>query len=131
MVLAPDCLAVVLSALVFYYSFLPPIYSLAAKPEQVPRFIIFVVSTLFVGALSAAQRGATESLRRARDKLHETVEELRRTNKALGESEAYLADAQALSHTGSFGWVGGDLSGLWIRSAAQTNRSVGSRTSSP
>jgi transcriptional regulator with PAS, ATPase and Fis domain len=100
----PGLLAVVLSALDFYYRVLPPMYSLASKPEQIPRFIIFLVSAGFVGALSAAQRAAMESVRRAHDKLNETVQELKRSNEALAKSEAYLADAQALSHTGSFAW---------------------------
>lgn len=107
----PGLLGVSLSALVFYYSFLPPIYSLALKPEQIPRFLVFAVSALFVGALSAAQRSATESLRQARDKLSETVQQVKRANEALVESEAYLADAQTLSHTGSWAWspVSGDI----------------------
>jgi DNA-binding NtrC family response regulator len=100
----PGLLAVILSAGSFYYGVLPPVYSFAAKPAEVPRFIIFAFSALFVGSLSAAQRSATESLRRARDDLKETVQELRKTNEALGKSEAYLAEAQTLSHTGSFGW---------------------------
>ena len=100
----PGLLACILSAFAFYYGFLPPIDSFAAKPLEIPRFIIFVVSTIFVGSLSAAQRRATESLRRARDELDQTVQELKRTNDALGKSEAYLAEAQTLSHTGSFGW---------------------------
>jgi len=100
----PGLLATVLSALAFYYCFLPPAYSLAAKPGQAPRFFIFVVSAVFVGSLSAAQRRATESLRRAGGYLKETVQELQKTNVALSKSEAYLAEAQILSHTGSFGW---------------------------
>jgi transcriptional regulator with PAS, ATPase and Fis domain len=100
----PGVLAAALSAVAFYYSFLPPLYSLTAKPGEMPRFIAFVFSALFVGSLSVAQRWATESLRRARDDLNKTVQELRRTNEALGKSEAYLAEAQTLSHTGSFGW---------------------------
>jgi transcriptional regulator with GAF, ATPase, and Fis domain len=70
----------------------------------VPRFVIFVFSALFVGSLSAAQRSGTVSLNRARDDLDETVQQLRKTNEALGKSETYLAEAQTLSHTGSFGW---------------------------
>jgi DNA-binding NtrC family response regulator/PAS domain-containing protein len=100
----PGLLATILSAFAFYYYFLPPIYSWTAKPEEIPRLVIFVVSALFVGTLSVAQRSATESLRRARDDLKETVRELERTNEALRRSEAYLAEAQALSLTGSFGW---------------------------
>ena len=100
----PSLLAVILSAVAFYYSFLPPADSLAPKPDQIPRFLIFIVSAVFVGSLSVAQRRTTESLRRTRDHLNETVQELKNTNAALGKSETYLAEAQSLSHTGSAGW---------------------------
>jgi len=115
---APGLLATALSALAFYYYFLPPMHSLAAKPEGIPRFIALAVSLLFAGLLSAAQRSATESLRRARDNLIGTVQQLQRANEALQaesrerksaeeklqQSEAYLSEAQRLSPTGSFGW---------------------------
>ncbi len=130
----PGLLAAALSALTFYYFFLPPIYSLAAKPDEIPRLLVFMVSALFVGSLSVAQRSATESLRRARDDLKETVQELRSTNEALEaesrereraeeslrRSEGYLAEAQRLTHTGSWVWqvAGRDavhLSDEWYR----------------
>jgi len=112
----PGSLASALSALAFYYYFLPPTYSLDAKPEEIPRLLIFMVSALFVGSLSVAQRRATESLRSARDDLKVTVQELLNTNEALQaesrererveeslrRSEGYLAEAQRLSHTGSW-----------------------------
>src|SRR6202171_1257962 len=79
----PGLLATALSAIAFYYYFLAPIYSWGAKPAEMPRFLIFAVSALFVGALSVAQRSATESLRRARDELKGTVQELQSTNEAL------------------------------------------------
>src|SRR5260370_14800917 len=79
----PGLLATAVSALAFYYYFLPPTHSFGAKPEEIPRFVIFMASTLFVGSLSAAQRGAMELLRRARDDLRKTVQELRSTNEAL------------------------------------------------
>jgi C4-dicarboxylate-specific signal transduction histidine kinase len=80
----PGLLATILSGLAFYYYFLPPAYSLVAKkPDEIPRFVIFMISTVFVGSLTAAQRGATESLRRTRDDLKDTVQELQRTNEAL------------------------------------------------
>ena len=100
----PGLVAAILSAAVFYYGFLPPVFSLVAKPGQIPRFVVFVASAVLVGSLSAAQRRATEKLRRARDELDQTVQELKRANDALGKNEAYLAEAQTLSHTGSFGW---------------------------
>jgi PAS domain S-box-containing protein len=113
----PGLLATTLSALAFYYYFLPPIYSLGAKAEEIPRLVVFIVSALFVGSLSVAQRSATESLRRARDELKMRLQEIQKTNEALrGESrermqvenrlrrsEGYLAEAQRLTHTGSFG----------------------------
>jgi PAS domain S-box-containing protein len=76
-------LAVALSLLAFDYYFVTPLYSLAMEAKEIPRFIIYALSALFVGALSAAQRRATESLRDARDDLSRTVQELRRTNEAL------------------------------------------------
>jgi transcriptional regulator with GAF, ATPase, and Fis domain len=36
--------------------------------------------------------------------LRETVKKVEQTNESLTRSEAYLAEAQTLSHTGSFGW---------------------------
>jgi PAS domain S-box-containing protein len=112
----PGLVATALSAIAFNYYFLPPIHSLGPKPDEIPRLVIFVVSALFVGTLSAAQRSATESLKRARDDLKLTVQHLRNTNEALQaesrerkaaeeslrRSEAYLAEAQRLSHTGSW-----------------------------
>jgi formate hydrogenlyase transcriptional activator len=100
----PGCLAIALSSLGFYYSFLPPVDSFAAKPGQTARFVVFIVSALLVGAVSAAQRRATERLRKTRDDLKETVQKFKVANESLSISETYLAEAQTLSHTGSFGW---------------------------
>ncbi len=130
----PGLVATALSALAFNYYFLPPIYSLGPKPDEIPRLVIFTVSALFVGSLSAAQRSAIESLRRARDDLKETVQELQSANDALQvesrereraeeslrRSEGYLAEAQRLTHTGSWAWrvAGRDalhLSEEWYR----------------
>ena len=124
---APGLLATALSTLAFYYYFLPPMHSLAAKPDEIPRFIFFAVSLLFVGQLSAAQRGSTESLAGARADLIRAVHQLQRTNEALQaesrerkraeeklqRSEAYLSEAQRLSHTGSFGWQVSTDENVW------------------
>ena len=100
----PGILAAILSCVAFYYSFLPPLDSFAAKPGQLARFVVFILSAVLVGVLSVAQRKSAESLRRTRDDLRETVQKLLETNDRLTRSEAYLAEAQTLSHTGSFGW---------------------------
>ncbi len=77
---------------------------------------IFVSGTLGEEvAIEAIRRGATDyvfktrlekivhSVQRALREAHERAE-LKRTQDALKRSEAYLAEAQRLSHTGSFGW---------------------------
>ena len=111
-------LAMVLSVLAFDYYFVPPTHTLAVNSNELPRLILFSVAAILVGSLAAAQRSTTGSLRRARDDLSEKVRELERINKALQvenaersqaesalrRSETYLAEAQRLSHTGSFGW---------------------------
>jgi PAS domain S-box-containing protein len=116
--IGPGLLATTLSAFAFYYYFLLPADSGRTNPGEIPRLVAFTVSALIVASLSAAQRRVTESLRCARDDLVGTVQQLQRTNEALkaesGErkraeenlqqSEAYLSEAQRLSHTGSFGW---------------------------
>jgi PAS domain S-box-containing protein len=102
--IGPGVLAAALSAFAFYYSVLAPPYSLTAKTGELPRFFAFVFSTLLVGTLTVVQRWATESLRQARDHLAESIQELKKTNKALTTSDAYLTEAQTLSQTGSFGW---------------------------
>jgi C4-dicarboxylate-specific signal transduction histidine kinase len=102
---APGLLATSLSILAFYYYFLSPVHSFAVKAEM-PRFIVFSVSLLFVGLLTAGQRSATESLRRAHDRLKGIVEDLQRTNEALQaesserkRAEEKLQQAQAdLAH---------------------------------
>jgi PAS domain S-box-containing protein len=123
----PGLFATILSILTFNYYFLEPAYSFGVKPEEIPRAVVFLLSALFVGTLSAAQRSATESLRRARDDFKETVQELEKTNEVLQaesrerkraedelqRSQAYLAEAQRLSNTGSFGWKVSTGEVLW------------------
>ena len=114
----PGLLAVTLSILAFDYYFLAASSLLPADLSSLPRLIIFAVTALMVGLLAAAQRSGTESLRRARDGLAAKVQELKRVNEALHaenaerklaeeklqRSEAYLAEAQRLTHTGSWAW---------------------------
>jgi C4-dicarboxylate-specific signal transduction histidine kinase len=79
----PGLLATSLSILAFYYHQSPsPIHSFGVN-SGLPRFIAFSLSLLIVGLLTAAQRSATESLRRAHDHLKGVVKELQRTNEAL------------------------------------------------
>jgi PAS domain S-box-containing protein len=79
----PGLVATALSLLTFDYFFLPPIHSLTVDITQLPRLIVFALSALLVGSLSAAQRRGADSLRRARDELQDTLVTLQRTNESL------------------------------------------------
>jgi PAS domain S-box-containing protein len=92
--LRPGLLATALSVLAFAYYFTAPVHSLVVDIKEIPRLLIFALSVVFVGLLSAAQRIATESLRHARDKLDGTVKELERINQALHAENAERNRAQ-------------------------------------
>jgi PAS domain S-box-containing protein len=107
----PGLFATALSLWAFDYYLVAPINSFTVKfnsfavdIKEFPRIVLFAMAALFANLLSAAQRGAAESLRRSRDDLLAAIEDQRRIEGALQQSEMYLAEAQRLSHTGSFGW---------------------------
>ncbi|HEY3908994.1 MAG TPA: ATP-binding protein [Stellaceae bacterium] len=79
----PGLLAIILSVLAFKYYYAAPVHSLAADVKEIPRIFVFALSALFAGLLSAAQRSAAQSFRRARDDLAGSVQELERSNTAL------------------------------------------------
>jgi PAS domain S-box-containing protein len=94
----PGLLAIALSILAFDYYFMTPTYSLAVEIKEIPRLVIFSLSALFVGLLSAAQRRAAESLRQARDVLDGTVQQLKQTNESLHAKIGERNHAEALLH---------------------------------
>jgi PAS domain S-box-containing protein len=107
----PGFLASALAVLAIHYYLVPPLNSFALKSNilslgvaELPRLILFLIAALFVTFLSSAQRAAAESLRRSRDNLLAASEHQKQIEGALRHSETYLAEAQRLSKTGSFGW---------------------------
>src|SRR5260370_27690449 len=46
----PGLVAAALSSIAFDYYFLRPTHTLLAKPDEIPRMVIFTVSALLVGA---------------------------------------------------------------------------------
>ena len=107
----PALLAIALAVLAFHYYLVPPINSFAWKQDlfagnisEVPRLILFSITSLIVAFVISAQRKATETLRRSRDDLQAAIEDQKRIKDALLHSEMYLTEAQRLSCTGSFGW---------------------------
>src|SRR5882724_9045575 len=84
----PGLLAITFSILAFKYYYAAPLHMLAADAKEIPRIFVFALSALFAGLLSAAQRSATGSLRRARDDLDGMVQELSKSNEALHAENA-------------------------------------------
>jgi PAS domain S-box-containing protein len=116
----PALLAIALAVLAFHYYLAPPINSFTWKQDafaldiaELPRLILFSITSLLVAFVISAQRKATEDLRRSGDDLHAAMENLKRTEAALLHSEMYLTEAQRLSCTGSFGWSVSDGNLFW------------------
>jgi PAS domain S-box-containing protein len=97
----PGVLAIVLSVLSLNYFFLQPSFSFGPISYADLVYLTFCTfCALAVGWVSAVRRRAEQELRQAREELEAKVVE-RTAN--LQRSEGYLAEAQRLSHTGS--WV--------------------------
>jgi C4-dicarboxylate-specific signal transduction histidine kinase len=90
-----DLLAVALAVLAFIYFAAAPNYSFAVAHTEIPRVVIFTIAALIVLWLSAAQRAAANSLRRARDDLQAAVLKLEDLNKTLQLEHEALQQAQA------------------------------------
>jgi K+-sensing histidine kinase KdpD len=88
----PGLFATGLSILTFDYYFIPPADSFAA--QAAPRLVLFAMTALFVVWVSVAQRRTAESLRRARDDLRATVQELENLNKSLQAENAERKKAE-------------------------------------
>lgn len=94
----PSLVAMPFAVLAFAYFFVTPVNSWSVDVREIPRLSLFVLASLFVISLSAAQRRGAESLRHARDVLAGTVEELKRTNEALHTENAERKQAESLLH---------------------------------
>jgi PAS domain S-box-containing protein len=107
----PALLAITLALLAFHYYLAPPINLFVWKTSlftagisELPRLILFSITSLIIAFVISAQRDATKALRRSADDLQIAIKDQKRTEAALLHSERYLTEAQRLSGTGSFGW---------------------------
>ena len=81
--LGPALLSGMLAILAIDYWFTPPGDTFFIYPSGIPRVALFAMAAGFVILLSALQQKTTESLRRARDDLRGSVDDLQELNKAL------------------------------------------------
>jgi PAS domain S-box-containing protein len=107
----PALLAITLALLAFHYYLVPPTNSFTWKHDlfapdvsELPRLVLFSITSLLVAFVITAQRKTTEALRRSGDDLQVAIKDQKRIEAALLHSEMYLTEAQRLSRTGSFGW---------------------------
>src|SRR5229473_2420869 len=132
----PALLAIALTLLAFHYYLVPPINSFAWKHDlfavgisEIPRLILFSITSLVVASLISAQRKTAEELRRSAYDLQVAMGDQKRIEAALLQSEMYLTEAQRLSGTGSFGWNVANGEIIW---SDQTFRIFGcDRTTKP
>jgi len=108
----PALVAIALAIIAFHCYLVPPINSFTWKHNvfvldisELPRLILFLITSVAVSVLVSSQRKTTEALRRSGDDLRMAMEDEKRIEAALLHSELYLTEAQKLSHTGSFGWT--------------------------
>jgi C4-dicarboxylate-specific signal transduction histidine kinase len=95
----PCLLATALSSLAFHHHLLQPTHGLGPNPPVTPRLLMYIVSNLLIGLLSAAQRKAKESIIRARDDLQRANEALLAESRERKQTEEALRQAQAdLTH---------------------------------
>jgi PAS domain S-box-containing protein len=114
----PALLAVTLAVLAFHYYLVPPINSFAWKhglfvlhAAEMPRLILFFITSFLVACVISSQQKTTEDLRRSGENLQAAMEDQKRIEAELLASTTYLTEAQRLSRTGSFGWnvASGDI----------------------
>jgi PAS domain S-box-containing protein len=98
----PAVLSIVLSFLCYIYFFAPPIYNFAFTVADVPAVAILIVFGVMITTFSAVRRRIEGQLLHARDELRRDIDERRKTEEKLRRSEAYHAEAQRLSKTGSW-----------------------------
>jgi PAS domain S-box-containing protein len=97
----PAILAVALSSLGFDFFFTEPRYSFYLTRSELPHYAVFILFAFLLASFAAVRRRAEAELFETRNQLDI---ERKHVEEALHENQTYLAEAQRLSHTGSFGW---------------------------
>jgi PAS domain S-box-containing protein len=93
----PVLLAITLALLAFHYYLVPPVNSFTWKHDlfavgisEVPRLVLFCITSFFVAFVVSAQKKATEDLRRSGNDLQEAKEALQKALDDIKKSEDRL-----------------------------------------
>jgi PAS domain S-box-containing protein len=108
----PALLAVALAVLAFHYYLAPPASSFAVWKDgvsavgvsEVPRLVLFSLTSLIVAFTISTQRRAAQELRGSGDEVRMAMEDQKCIQAALLRSQTLLNEAQLISGAGSFGW---------------------------
>ncbi len=101
--IGPGLFAVGLSILTIdYFIVVPPHNLRPVTLDDALYLVVFTVSALFVAWLTGTQRRTKASLQKAHDDLTARIQDLARAEEAMRRSEAYLAESQRLTRTGSW-----------------------------
>lgn len=73
----PAALAVLLSSAAFNYLFVEPLYTFYVSVQDLPYFLVFLLSAVIVASFSAVRRRVEDNLRHARDRLQVELEQRR------------------------------------------------------
>ena len=120
--IGPGLFACAIAIVSLRYFFLSPIYSFAVDVEHLPRLALFTLVSLFVSALTAAQRSTAESLRDARDDLQKINNALQAENIERRHHEDKLREQTqllALTHDTIFVRNMNDVITYWNRGAEE------------
>jgi PAS domain S-box-containing protein len=96
----PGILAAVLASLARSYFFDPDISSVS----RILYDVVFLVFALMMVWITRVRKELEVKVAKRTMELTQATESLKPLTKQLEREEAYLAEAQRLSHTGSFGW---------------------------
>jgi PAS domain S-box-containing protein len=111
-------LSVLLSILVYDFYFSMPLHSYVITSDYNFYLFFFAMAVVIIGGLAAAQKFAVRAANAASEELALAIEELKKANQQLAAenvereriheelrySEAFLAEGQKISKTGSWRW---------------------------
>jgi K+-sensing histidine kinase KdpD len=106
----PGILAALLSLLVRSYLFEPDISAVSRALYDLVFLIFALLMTRVTQTRNELQeRVTTAELTRSNEEIKLEIAERKQAEQTLRQSEAHLAEAQRLSHTGSWAWLPGEI----------------------